>query len=118
MLGGQLPGRAAVDGLSVELGAEAQHQARAIGHLHGEPHVCCGLADRLSQLGCIDANLRWRVVLAGSIQPDQSVKMHDTAALEFRDFDKRHPAASGEFGRGQARCLGECATEVDGKSAP
>jgi hypothetical protein len=106
VLGGQLACRTAVDGLGIELGPEAQHQVGAVGHLDGEPHVRRGLADRLGQLGGIDADLR-RVEVTGSVEADECVEVDNAAALELCDLDKRHPTPPGALSRGQTRRPGQ-----------
>ena len=118
MLRSQLTCRAAVDGLGVELGAKAQDQVGPVGRRDGEPHVRGGVSDRVGQLGRVDIEVWWLVVLAGPVEADEGVEVDDAASLEFRDLHKRHPTAPGELGSGQARLSGEGAAQGDGEAAP
>ena len=57
----------------------------------------------MRQPGRSEVDLWWLVVLPWAVEADEGVEVDHAAALEFRDFHKGHPAASGEIGRGQAR---------------
>jgi hypothetical protein len=118
MLGSQITNRAAIDSLGIELGPEAQHQTRTVGHRDGQPHLGSGLANRLSQPGRIDADLGRLVVLAGPVEPDQRVEVHHATALELGDLDERHPAAPGELGRSQSGLSSQGAAQGDSETAP
>src|SRR5262245_59902180 len=106
VLRGQLTGRAAVDGLGVELIPEAQHEVGPLGHRDGEPHVSGGLANRLDQPRRVNAEL-WRlVVLPWSVEANECMEVDHATTLELCHLHERHSAAPGKLSRSKARCPG------------
>jgi hypothetical protein len=118
VFGSQLAYWAAVDALGVDLLAEAQYQPGPVGHLDGEPHVCGGLTDCPGQPSGIYADLRWLVVVAGTVETDERVEVDDAAALKLRDLHERYPAPPAELGCSQSRHPGQRAPDSNGESAP
>lgn len=82
VFGSQLASWPTVDNLSVELVPKAHHQPRSVRHLHGEPDMGYGAANRFGQPRRIDTDLGWLVALAGTVQADQGVKVDHAATLD------------------------------------
>ena len=63
------------------------------------------------------ADTGWFGLVAGGVEPDQGVVVHDGAALVFGDFDKRHPQHAGvDADTPQVGCHG--AAQRDGEAPP
>jgi hypothetical protein len=91
MVKDQLAGRAAVDGLDVELVTEAQHQVGCVGVL--TVSRTCAAAWWMASASLVASMLICGGWYALAIEPDEGVEVDHTPALKLCHLDKRHPAA-------------------------
>jgi len=77
-----------------------------------------GIEDRLGEQVCREASSRGLVVLAGGVEADDGVEVHDATFLIFGHLDVADPGESAQLPLGEASPARQMAGQISGEPAP
>jgi hypothetical protein len=77
-----------------------------------------GIADRVGEQVCREASSRGLAVLAGGVEADDGVEVHDATFLIFGHLDVADPDESAQLPLGKANPARQMAGHVSGEPAP